>query len=129
MVFKFVFVFFVICSGRILFFSYFDECENHVTMEGPSFCIRSNQKASKKPGGDSAGQEPGIIQVPPAMKDVLSTFSICKAKILSFASFTMFLFRVYNESIIDILALPGLVAANPVQIKGGVEPPEGTSFW
>ena len=58
------------------------------------------------------------------MKDVLSTFSKKKEYLLYLLRCSYF--EIYNERIFDILAPLGLVAANPVQIKGGVE---ATSFW
>ena len=87
-------------------------------MEGYNAVIFAyGQTASGKTytlSGDSTGQEPGII--PRAMKDVFSF--IRKTEQREYLLRCSYL-EIYNESIIDLLAPPGLAAANPVQIQGG----------
>ena len=87
-------------------------------MEGYNAVIFAyGQTASGKTytlSGDSAGEEPGII--PRAMKDVFSF--IRKTEKREYLLRCSYL-EIYNESIIDLLAPPGLAAANPVQIQGG----------
>ena len=87
-------------------------------MEGYNAVIFAyGQTASGKTytlSGDSADQEPGII--PRAMKDVFAF--IRKTEKREYLLRCSYL-EIYNESIIDLLAPPGLAAANPVQIQGG----------
>ena len=90
----------------------------HAAMEGYNAVIFAyGQTASGKTytlSGDATGQEPGII--PRAMKDVFSFIRRTeKREYLLRCSYL----EIYNESIIDLLAPPGLAAANPVQIQGG----------
>ena len=90
----------------------------HAAMEGYNAVIFAyGQTASGKTytlSGDSAGEEPGII--PRAMRDVFSF--IRKTEEREYLLRCSYL-EIYNESIIDLLAPPGLAAANPVQIQGG----------
>ena len=90
----------------------------HAAMEGYNAVIFAyGQTASGKTytlSGDSAGEEPGII--PRAMRDVFAF--IRKTEEREYLLRCSYL-EIYNESIIDLLAPPGLAAANPVQIQGG----------
>ena len=65
--------------------------------------------------GDSAGEEPGII--PRSMKEVFA--AIKRTPDREYLLRCSYL-EIYNETIYDLLAPPGVAAANPVQIQGGV---------
>ncbi|KAF8342401.1 kinesin-domain-containing protein [Amanita rubescens] len=65
--------------------------------------------------GDSAGEEPGII--PRSMREVFAT--IKRTPDREYLLRCSYL-EIYNETIYDLLAPPGVAAANPVQIQGGI---------
>ncbi|KAF8634129.1 hypothetical protein AX15_001061 [Amanita polypyramis BW_CC] len=65
--------------------------------------------------GDSAGEEPGII--PRAMREVFA--AIKRTPDREYLLRCSYL-EIYNETIYDLLAPPGVAAASPVQIQGGV---------
>ncbi|PFH47916.1 hypothetical protein AMATHDRAFT_150971 [Amanita thiersii Skay4041] len=64
--------------------------------------------------GDPAGEEPGII--PRSMKEVFA--SIKRTPDREYLLRCSYL-EIYNETIYDLLAPPGVAAASPVQIQGG----------
>ena len=65
--------------------------------------------------GDSAGEEPGII--PRSMKEVFTT--IKRTPDREYLLRCSYL-EIYNETIYDLLAPPGVAAVSPVQIQGGI---------
>ncbi|KAF8625919.1 hypothetical protein AX17_006645 [Amanita inopinata Kibby_2008] len=90
----------------------------HAAMDGYNAVVFAyGQTASGKTytlSGDGAGEEPGII--PRAMRDVFAT--IKRTPDREYLLRCSYL-EIYNETIYDLLAPPGVAAASPVQIQGG----------